>query len=229
MNTHTETQMKSRPPQQKRLEGVETTDELRQLIRDVRSFGGHSNALQHREKDEIHPLMIPSMSRAQAVEVLRNFDTTNINVPVSVLRAIETLCTGRREYMERLDQCLQATQLAFTSPPSSEYIDSEERRKFRRRMEKLKLRDEERSYGGLVKNVGLQAMTDDVTTRSMTYAASIGLNMIVAPLSFGCFMYFFASGLFNYMGWDANRPTHLGPDIRKVRRAMMIRIPAIIE
>ena len=215
MSTSTETQTNSRP-QQKRLEGVETTEELRQLIRDVRSFGT-SHASKKKAAVEFGYGSITSLSGEEAVEILRNFDTTSASIPVSVLRAVETLCAERTEYLKRMDKCLQATKLAFTPPPP-ESADSEERKKFRRRIEQLKLRDEERSYGGLVKNVGLHAPADDVTTRSMTYAASIGLNMIVAPLSFGCFMYFFAGGLFNYMGWDENRPAHLGPDIRKVRR-----------
>lgn len=55
----------------------------------------------------------------------------------------------------------------------------------------------------------------------MTYAASIGLNMIIAPLSFGCFMYFFAGGVM-HLFWgsddDENRhPTQINaPDIKRV-------------
>lgn len=33
----------------------------------------------------------------------------------------------------------------------------------------------------------------------MTYAASVGLNMIVAPISFGVFMYFFAGAIFGFI------------------------------
>lgn len=32
--------------------------------------------------------------------------------------------------------------------------------------------------------------------KSMTYATSVGMNMIVAPISFGAFMYFFSGQLF---------------------------------
>jgi hypothetical protein len=67
--------------------------------------------------------------------------------------------------------------------------------------------------------LGKVVKDDDVTTKSMTYAASIGLNMIVAPISFGVFMYFFAGSLLDFF-WPtaASRSAVLtnAPDIRKV-------------
>ena len=221
----TETQeSKSTRPQNKRLEGVQSTDELRQVIRDARTIvvAEPQESKNNDNANKAHSTL-PPLSTAQAMEILRNFDTTSRAVPIKVLRAAETVCTAAKnrqqgvDCQKRLDKCLCATQLAFT-PPCHE-PETQERKKFRLRMERLKLKQEENRYGGLVKNVGVQGQPDDVTTRSMTYAASIGLNMIVAPLSFGCFMYFFAGGLFHYLGWDNNRPAHLGPDIRKVRQA----------
>ena len=43
------------------------------------------------------------------------------------------------------------------------------------------------------------APADDATLKSMTYAASIGANMIVAPISIGVLMYFFAGKLFAFI------------------------------
>jgi len=117
--------------------------------------------------------------------------------------------------------------LAYTPPPPSCDVDGcdddtkspTERRRFQKRMERLRLRYEESKYARLTKNLGTVIKDDDVTTKSMTYAASIGLNMIVAPLSFGCLMYFFAGGLFDFL-WPMQRPQHpsaaAGADIRKV-------------
>ena len=85
-------------------------------------------------------------------------------------------------------------------------------------MERLRLKNEESKYAALTANLGVEGPSDDVTTRSMTYAASIGLNMIVAPLSFGCFMYFFAGGIFDFF-LPANVETAAkatGPDIKRV-------------
>ncbi|KAL3902251.1 MAG: hypothetical protein SGILL_010889, partial [Bacillariaceae sp.] len=189
-------------PHNKRLEGVQSTDELRQLIRDARTLGTPLSPKTDKSKgSHLSNPSNPPLSPVQATEILRDFDTTSNVVPIKVLRAVETLCTVNdrqgKAYLKRLDTCLHATQLAFTPPPPRA-PETEERKKFRLRMEKLKLKQEESRYGGLVKNVGVQGQPDDVTTRSMTYAASIGLNMIVAPLSFGCFMYFFAGGIFDY-------------------------------
>jgi hypothetical protein len=69
---------------------------------------------------------------------------------------------------------------------------------FEKRLESLRLQDEERSYKKLTTNLKTLSSLkgDDVTAKSMMYAASIGLNMIVAPVTFGVFMYFFAGGIF---------------------------------
>jgi hypothetical protein len=58
-------------------------------------------------------------------------------------------------------------------------------------MAMLKMKAEEGNYQRYTTNLD-KVIEDDVTTKSMTYAASIGLNMIVAPISFGVFVYFFA-------------------------------------
>ena len=69
----------------------------------------------------------------------------------------------------------------------------------------------------LTDNLNQGKQEDDITAKSMTYAASVGLNMIVAPISFGCFMYFFAGGIFDYFfGEDFSSRTTGGTDIKRV-------------
>jgi hypothetical protein len=94
---------------------------------------------------------------------------------------------------------------------------TKEQIKFQLRMQKLRLKNEERKYMKLTNNVNTQPIQDDmITTKSMTYAASIGLNMIVAPISFGVFMYFFAGSLLDYF-WPSSLSNHRATtDIRKV-------------
>jgi hypothetical protein len=88
--------------------------------------------------------------------------------------------------------------------------------------------DEERSYGKLTRNLQTHSIykDDDITTKSMMYASSVGLNMIVAPISFGVFMYFFAGGIFgrfvdgeqqddNIINYDRWKGTG-GVDVRRV-------------
>jgi hypothetical protein len=203
----------------KRLEGVHPTPELRQLLQEVL----HGEAKSGKAKAVSAPKTLydvsPILPTEEALKILRDFEEASTDqtcIPMTVLRAVETLSSGQSHYVTRLDTCLKSTSLAFTPPPPSTSSETEEHKRFRRRMERLKLRQEERRYAGLIKNVGAQAPADDMTIRSMTYAASIGLNMIVAPLSFGCFMYFFAGGLLNFVGWE--RPENLSHtvDIRKV-------------
>lgn len=99
----------------------------------------------------------------------------------------------------------QQLSLAYTSPPSKESsLESNpegltaERRKYLNRIEKLKLQSEETKYSKITTNIKDQRQEDDITAKSMTYAASVGINMIVAPISFGTFMYFFSGGVFDF-------------------------------
>lgn len=101
----------------------------------------------------------------------------------------------RARLLRRLEAALRRASLSFAPelPPKSSdpaYV---------KRLERLRLLDEERSYNKITGNLKTRASQkdDDVTARSMTYATSVGLNMIVAPLSFGTFMYFFAGSIFS--------------------------------
>ena len=93
--------------------------------------------------------------------------------------------------------------LQFTAPPtkpSPDQLTAEEVR-YQRRIERLRLKAEENRYSRLVNNLD-RKVADDETMKSMTYATSVGMNMIVAPISFGAFMYFFSGQLF---GWVLDR------------------------
>jgi len=111
-----------------------------------------------------------------------------VQLPLSLIPVLRELVCS-----DELEAALSRTKLHFIRSPSKD--DDSSRAQFRERMEKLRLRDEERKYSKMTSSVHKVASSDDVTTRSMTYAASVGLNMIVAPLSFGCFMYFFSGGI----------------------------------
>ena len=93
---------------------------------------------------------------------------------------------------------------------------------FAKRLERLRLHSEERSYSRLTTNIQHPAShkaADDITVKSMTYAASVGLNMIVGPLAFGTFMYFFAGGVLNRFfdsNEDDNGRGRNGVDVRRV-------------
>lgn len=177
----------------KRLEGVKGNGELRELLQEaINSNISSEEATAHHS----------------TVLKFHNDDSHNHNIfPIAVVRSMATLLGE-----ERVEKALfSKTSLVFTPPPETPLTD--EQKRFRQRMERLKWKQEETSYSKLTSNIG-KVVTDDVTTKSMTYAASIGLNMIVAPLSFGCFMYFFGGHLLDYVWSPPTNPN--GPDIRKV-------------
>lgn len=183
------------------LEGIFLNDSLSKLLKEAQA----SARISASTKDD------SSANYAQACAMVDEFVATSKVLPIPVLRSMAVIVGATK-----VEQALQAesTRLCFTPAPSSQPPTADQER-FQRRLERLRVQNEERSYAKLTKNVGGGGVVeDDVTTRSMTYAASIGLNMIVAPLSFGCFMYFFAGGLLNYI-WP--REELVGQhDIRKV-------------
>lgn len=168
------------------------------------------------------PILLPELSMTQAKQIIIQFaenerhkDSTSTSttafIPIQVIRSMAVILSSPSPYrggktrLEPLESCLSSTSLAFTRPPPEATNDlSPEQVKFRQRLQRLRNKEQESHYKALVHNVGGEqqeaalASKSDVTTRSMTYAASIGLNMIIAPLSFGCFMYFFAGGLLDY-------------------------------
>lgn len=120
-----------------------------------------------------------------------------------------TTCIQSHEPLLRLEQCIAHTQTQLTFPNNSTtntktHHSTQEQIKFRKRMERLKLAQQERSYTKLTSNLDLND-APDTSIKSLMYATSIGLNMIVAPLSFGTFMYFFAGKIFGWvLGEDGN-------------------------
>ncbi|EEC43270.1 predicted protein [Phaeodactylum tricornutum CCAP 1055/1] len=140
----------------------------------------------------------------------------SLYIPISSLKAMEILI---QEDSNRIDAALSQTSLVFSQRCSRDDLSPSQVR-FRERIERLKLRQEESKYTKLTSNLGTATMDDDITTRSMTYAASIGLNMIIAPLSFGCFMFFFAGGILDWVFPRSEatlaRQLHGAVDVRKV-------------
>jgi Endoplasmic reticulum-based factor for assembly of V-ATPase len=135
-------------------------------------------------------------------------------IPLDVIRAATILL--KKEHLLVFNTKLSSTKLIFKETPPPTMKTEDEARKFEKRMDRLRLREEESRYKYLTGNID-HYVADDVTVKSMTYAASIGLNMIVAPISFGVFMYFFAGQIFS---WISATPTvELKPhevDIRRV-------------
>jgi len=127
-------------------------------------------------------------------------------IPLKAIKAMKTLivCSQNpKEEQERLLQELedalvrQHVSLVFESIASNHCTEAE-RIKHEKRMQRLRLLAEEQKYKKITSNLD-NKVADDATMKSMMYATSIGLNMIVAPLSFGAFMYFFSGALFDWI------------------------------
>lgn len=201
----------------KNLEGLSITSELKQVWSDY--YNNTSLTLTGTIQGNSSSSSSPSQLKSQkekAVQLIRKHgdpkQTRAKYVPLEILRALELLVDNR----EQLENGLRGSSLYFT-PPSQPDEESDEQRKYKQRIDRLKLRREETNYSKLTSNLQSKKNEDDITAKSMTYAASVGLNMIIAPISFGCFMYFFAGGIFDYFwGHNASSRTPGGVDIKRV-------------
>mmetsp|Transcript_25444 Transcript_25444/g.53246 ORF Transcript_25444/g.53246 Transcript_25444/m.53246 type:complete len:337 (+) Transcript_25444:17-1027(+) len=167
-------------------------------------------------------------------------------LPLADLRALTFLIqistcdeSNKDELKHQLESSLRTTSLSFspnnaskkfTSSPTDQRHDQtgthdQSFTPFQKRMQHLRLLDEEKSYKRLTTNLkDIRSLKDDnITAKSMMYATSVGLNMIVAPVSFGVFMYFFSGSLFARFfdrdgDVDGSRGSHdgNGTDIRRV-------------
>jgi hypothetical protein len=150
---------------------------------------------------------------SQAQPLLKSHSNDEV-VSIDVIRAMYSVLQSDKQASKKLDGALANTWLIYTSPPPQEK-ETDEQRHFRKRMDRLRLRAEEARYKKLTQNLDTY-VEDDVTTKSMTYAASVGLNMIVAPLSFGVFMFFFAGAIFGWMSGDEGEVNPHKTDIKSV-------------
>ncbi|CAJ1892826.1 unnamed protein product [Cylindrotheca closterium] len=202
-------------PYKKNLEGVCITSKLKQLWSDCYENTSltATSTTEGNASSSIHELQSEKEKAMRLVRKHGNPKQTRVKyVPFEILRALELLV----EDGDQLENGLRGSSLYFTPPPQPQE-ETDEQRRYRLRIDRLKLRREETKYSKLTSNLQSKRNEDDITAKSMTYAASVGLNMIIAPLSFGCFMYFFAGGIFDYLwGDNASSRTPGGTDIKRV-------------
>jgi len=192
----------------KRLEGIKPTDTLLQIIEDTYNSASRKNDKKNND-DEYY-----SLSSMDAMELIRDFigQTKKDAIPLGVIRALASILDD----LTPLNGAIAESSLVYTPPRPRKSEDAADR-KWQKRMDLLRLQSEEYRYTKLTNNLP-KAVENDVTVKSMTYAASVGLNMIVAPISFGVFMYFFAGHIFS---WGINpeeesQTNHRTSDIRRV-------------
>ena len=174
------------------------------------------------DDDEIKWIPIPVIDAMQTI-----FKQQHQGRKVGGKAEADTGCS--EDYVDQLEDALSHTTLVFTPPPPATSSSSKdpEQIAFQQRLERLRLLQEEKKYTKLTNNIDTGKPVDDITARSMTYAASVGLNMIVAPISFGVFMYWFGGSLLDWIfvtttpsddvNEDGSHSSHHNPvDIKKV-------------
>lgn len=131
----------------------------------------------------------------------------NVVIPLKTISAAKSLLQSstaptdtKDKLKEQLETFLKKQRLVFTR--CSNENDPEKRTKeqeaFQKRLTMLRLRQQERNYSGLTSNIDKRVEQDE-TISGMMYATSVGANMIVAPITFGVFMYFFGAKFFSWM------------------------------
>ena len=179
-----------------------------------------------RVKETKRNLISSSLSVNEATSLLEatcdNFDTGDATaaIPLEQFSALKLLISSSTSQDEAnkllvsLEKSIKPTALVYERAPVSSKINDAS---YAKRMAYLRKLSEERSY--LASTSNLQRLnahnrSDDVNVKSMMYATSVGLNMIVAPISFGVFMYFFAGSLFNHFFPDSTKDGAI--DVRQV-------------
>lgn len=192
----------------KRLAGVKITEELRAVLKQALIIVKPSAAAEGEvfskgkppRLNALEPLALSSakisLIKSQEIPINGAFPLSSLKAMRSVIMSSHISGEEKAHLLNDMEKAVSLSSLLYSAPsPTDE--DSEEREKYLKRIERLRLRSEESKYKKLTENLD-KYVADDVTMKSMSYAASVGLNMIVAPISFGVLMYFFAGSLF---GW----------------------------
>eukprot|EP00551_Chaetoceros_affinis_P010029 CAMPEP_0203669544 /NCGR_PEP_ID=MMETSP0090-20130426/5880_1 /ASSEMBLY_ACC=CAM_ASM_001088 /TAXON_ID=426623 /ORGANISM="Chaetoceros affinis, Strain CCMP159" /LENGTH=283 /DNA_ID=CAMNT_0050534247 /DNA_START=168 /DNA_END=1019 /DNA_ORIENTATION=- len=185
---------------------IDTLDKIAQLQLDVVD-NGEIDVVKQKQK-ELSSVVISIRNDITATSS-KSKSKSKFTVPLSAISNAKDILSHSNndglELAEKLEESLkQSTILSFsknlssssstTTTPASSEEEKEAKIAYQKRIEKLKLNVEERKYIQLTSNLDT-APKDDATIKSMLYASSVGMNMIVAPISFGVLMYFFAGKL----------------------------------
>ena len=175
-------------------------------------------------QDVKRSLLQPSYNTTEVKSTLNKHKYDDF-LPLVDIQAIKYLIinssqSNKTQLIQQLETALQTTKLSFKPKPQPQTDPA-----FTKRLERLRLQDEERSYNNLTTNLKTASSLkdDNITAKSMMYATSVGLNMVVAPITFGVFMYFFAGSIFSRFfdsEIDINAPSQTNMnqqiDIRRV-------------
>ncbi len=173
--------------QKKKLEGISFTSELQTVLEKICKDGDANN---DPSIEDLETILRGTGSSSKAFIPIRA-----ISLAKSILVGSDSDSGGASATkLDELNKSLSNTKLVYTSTSNDDKSDTE----YAKRIRKLKLKEQERNYSKLTANLD-HSPDDDATLKSMMYAASIGANMVVAPISIGVLMYFFSGKLFSFM------------------------------
>lgn len=197
----------SLPPSSSPSESLARASSAKEQLATFMSVKGAKSLLQTALNDAAVDATLP-LAGVQALQSLIQSSTVDTKSKTQQLQDLETA----------LHQTKQLSFQKSSSTNNSSGKNQSADTKFQKRLERLRLQDEERSYLNLTTNLKTAASLkdDNITVKSMTYAASVGLNMIVAPISFGVFMYFFAGSIFNRLFGENDEDSSGDIDIKRV-------------
>jgi hypothetical protein len=148
----------------KSLEGVKATPELLSLLADSIAKAANSYAAttapdgsgSSQNEDVLALALASAVTRAkaplpmsQAQPLLKSRSNDEV-VSMEVIRAMYSVLRSDKQASTKLDGALANTRLVYSSPPPPEK-ETDEQRRFRRRMDRLRLRAEEARYVRLTK------------------------------------------------------------------------------
>ncbi len=171
--------------QNKKLEGISLTSKLQNVLDKICKDGDANDSNIHDLKTMIQETgasskaFIPIRAISLAKSILDKSGNGDASATI----------------LKELNESLSNSRLVYTHTTSN---DEKPDTEYAKRIRKLKLKEQEKNYTKLTANLD-HSPDDDATLKSMTYAASIGANMIVAPISIGVLMYFFSGKLFAFM------------------------------
>jgi len=174
----------------KTLSGINSTEKLKnalqQIINEAKLEANDDDTNDDETNDNI-------------LELEAILNETESCVPLRAIAISKSIATKESHALQILNDILQNVTLQYTKPQQKNTTQA-----YQSRIKKLQLKEQERNYSNITKNLNTSP-ADDQTIKSMTYAASVGMNMIVAPISIGVIMYFFAGKLFAFIVPDYNQ------------------------
>jgi len=191
-------------PLNKSILGISSSEKVMDALKQIIKKSSSSSTTTKTEIQELES-MILKQEASESQE-------TNDYIPLKAISIAKSIAEKESllhaHVLEALNAALQNSTLVYSKPNDNDKNNDNDNNEnsttntrskaYQSRIQKLKLAEQEKQYSKITKNLN-STPEDDETIKSMMYAASVGMNMIVAPISIGVIMYFFAGKLFAFI------------------------------